>query len=279
MKIYTTIDEIQHYLKTQLSDQATIGFVPTMGALHEGHLSLLKKARSENKIVVCSIFVNPIQFNNKEDFDKYPQTIDNDIQYLENANCDILFHPSVNEMYPEKIMKEFDWGELDKILEGKFRPGHFNGVGIVLEKLFNIIKPHRAYFGEKDYQQLLITKKLVNLLNLSVQIITCSTVREKDGLAMSSRNMRLTDEERQIAPVVYQILLQAKEQVKKESVDEIKRWVIKELQKYPVTLDYFEIADAENLRFISNWKESTNSIALIAWYLGKIRLIDNIYIS
>ena len=278
MKILNKIKIIEDILSEENKRKKTIGFVPTMGALHEGHISLIKRAKKENDIVVCSIFVNPIQFNNKEDFNKYPQKIDEDIIKLGNIECDYLFIPSVDEMYPENDNTVFDFGYLDKIMEGKYRPGHFNGVAVVVKKLFEIVEPNRAYFGEKDYQQLVIIKKLVEQNNFDIDIIPCPTLREKDGLAMSSRNLRLLPDERKIAPNIYKILKEAKEKSGKVSISELINWVKNEIILFKkIELEYFEIVDTQTLLPVSEWKDAENCIACIVVYVGKIRLIDNIY--
>ena len=279
MNIFTKVDEIKIFLKKQKEKKMSIGFVPTMGALHQGHISLIEKCREESDITVCSIFVNPVQFNNKEDFEKYPKTIDKDIDILKKAKCDVLFCPSVNEMYPDgEEIKTFDFDYLDKILEGKFRPGHFNGVAVVVEKFFNIIQPNHAYFGEKDFQQLVIIKEIVKKLNLSVKNISCPIVRETDGLAMSSRNVRLSINDRKKAPIIFQILTEAKRKAKNTSIPQLKEWVFLEFEKYSLVPEYFEIADRDTLKIINNWAETEKPIALVAVYLGKIRLIDNLFL-
>jgi len=278
MNIFTKVDEIKIFLKKQKEKKMSIGFVPTMGALHQGHISLIEKCREESDITVCSIFVNPVQFNNKEDFEKYPKTINRDIDILKDAKCDILFCPLVNEMYPDgEEIKTFDFDYLDKILEGKFRPGHFNGVAVVVEKFFNIIQPNHAYFGEKDFQQLVVIKEMVRKLNLPVKIISCPIVRETDGLAMSSRNERLSVNERTIAPIIFQILKETKEKEKNTSISQLKEWVISEIKKHSLTPEYFEIADSDTLKIINNWNETDKPIALVAVYIGTIRLIDNLF--
>ena len=251
-----------------------------MGALHEGHLALIKKAKKENDLVVCSIFVNPTQFNNKEDLAKYPRDLKKDIEFLESVNCDILFVPNEKEMYPEdekeKLLK-LDFGNLDKIMEGKFRPGHFIGVATIVNKLFRIVEPDKAYFGEKDYQQLIIIKKMVEKLKQPIQIIPCSIKREKDGLAMSSRNARLTKEERKAAPFIYMLLKEAEKFYPVLSPSKIKNLVEKRFSENKnFILEYFEIVDSSTLISLNKWEKMQNPIACIAAHLGKVRLIDNI---
>lgn len=277
MEILTTVSETRKYLNNFLELSKTIGFVPTMGALHQGHLELVRKAKKENDIVAVSIFVNPIQFNNKEDLDKYPRTYEKDIALLESVGCDLLFYPSEKEIYPEPDSTKYNFGNLENVMEGKHRPGHFNGVGVVVKRLFDIINPHKAYFGEKDFQQLAIIKSLVAQLNLKVEIIPCPIVREDDGLAMSSRNTRLSIEERQLAPFIYKTLLKAKEKAKDISVKEVELWVANEFSQHKeFDLEYFEIVDSTTLQAINNWTETTAAIGCIAVFMGSVRLIDNI---
>ncbi|MBI9039688.1 MAG: pantoate--beta-alanine ligase [Bacteroidales bacterium] len=279
LKIFNTVKDTSEFLTKQSSDGRTIGFVPTMGALHEGHLELMRRAKLENDILVCSIFVNPIQFNNKEDLKKYPRTLEDDIRKLESIACDVLFAPSAQEMYPEKEKTVYDFGNLDKVMEGQHRPGHFNGVAIVVKKLFDIIQPDKAYFGEKDFQQLVIIQTLVKQQNLSVEIVPCPIVREKDGLAMSSRNKRLSPEERKLAPIIFKTLQFVKNNFHKFSIEEINKHVVSEINSNPgMKLEYFEIVDKKTLSPITNLIGSKDSIACIALFLGKVRLIDNIAI-
>ncbi len=276
MKILETIDETVNYLNTIRNSKIKIGFVPTMGALHEGHLSLVRQAKKETGFVACSIFVNPIQFTNKADLVKYPRNIEKDIELLRSAGCDFLFHPSEMEMYPVPSTETFDFGGLDKVMEGKFRPGHFNGVATVVKKLFEIIGPYYAYFGLKDYQQIVIINKMVNDFHLPVEIIPCSTVREKDGLAMSSRNQLLDKSMRRKAPMIYEALKIVKIQSGYSTVNELKDYIDHRFNKIRnVRLEYFEIVDMKTLQPLKAWVESRNIIACIAVYFGNIRLIDN----
>jgi pantoate--beta-alanine ligase len=250
-----------------------------MGALHEGHLELVRRAERENGISVCSIFVNPIQFNNPEDLKKYPREETSDVDKLQEAGCGMVFIPTVEEMYPEPETTVFDFGQLDKVMEGKFRPGHFNGVAVVVKKLFDVTTPDRAYFGEKDFQQLVIIRRLVEMLELSVEVIPCPTIRESDGLAMSSRNKRLNEEDRKRAPLIYAILCEAKARAGKHTVKEVTDWVHQEFNKYPFfELEYFEITDMNTLQPVISWDESPGVVACAAVYLGGVRLIDNIKI-
>ncbi|MCX6231757.1 MAG: pantoate--beta-alanine ligase [Bacteroidetes bacterium] len=280
MEIFNTIITTQSYLAPFKKNNKTIGFVPTMGALHQGHLALVKQAKAENDIVVVSIFVNPIQFNNKEDLLKYPRTFETDASLLEAEGCDVIFYPDESQMYPEPDQSVYDFGLLDKVMEGKFRPGHFNGVAIVVKKLFDIVLPDKAYFGEKDYQQLQIIKALVEHKNIPVTIIPCPIYREDDGLAMSSRNMRLTAEERKVAPFIYQTLLQAKDKSNQLNPNELTHWVIQQIEENSMlTLEYFEIVDAATLLPVINFNDCQSSIGCIAVFLGDVRLIDNILLE
>ncbi|GAB4284746.1 MAG: pantoate--beta-alanine ligase [Marinilabiliales bacterium] len=275
MKCFYKISELQEYLQEQHGK--SLGFVPTMGALHKGHLQLVEKSLSENDITVVSIFVNPIQFNDPKDYELYPVTIDKDIAKLTEINCDVVFIPDVDEMYPEDYKMDFDFGYLEQVLEGKFRPGHFKGVGKVVFRLFDIVKPDNAYFGKKDYQQLAIIKKMVKDYNLPVNIIPCPTVRENDGLAMSSRNVRLSPEERNIAPEIYKILKYSSLLVKSHTVKEVEDIIknkINSIKKF--NLEYFEIVDAETFKKINQWDETDKPLGCIALFLGSVRLIDNI---
>lgn len=277
MQVLEKIKDTKDFLQAKKQEGKSIGFVPTMGALHEGHLSLMEYAKDENDLVVVSVFVNPAQFNNPEDLKKYPRDLKGDLRKMEKIGIDMVFSPPVDEMYPDKeIKKTYDFGDLDKIMEGKYRPGHFNGVALVVHKLFEIISPDRAYFGEKDFQQLAVIKKLVEQENLPVEVIGCPIMRENDGLAMSSRNKRLSDEKREVAPVLYQTLKKAFEMKQEKTVDEVKRFVEQEISKTNgMKLEYFEIADSKTLTPVREWRQSESPRAFIAAYLGNVRLIDN----
>ena len=254
-----------------------IGFVPTMGALHEGHLSLIRRCRKENDISAASIFVNPTQFNDKNDLKKYPRRLDQDMKMLQNEKCDFLFCPDEKEMYPEPDNRLFNFGDIENTMEGIHRPGHFNGVAQIVSKLFDAILPDNAYFGEKDFQQLVILRQLVNILKLPMKIVPCPIVREPDGLAMSSRNLLLGVEERINAPIIYQTLNKTKELKASMSVAELKKWVIQQINKNPyLKVDYFEIVDDFYLKPVINWNDKNNKIGCIAVKAGNIRLIDNI---
>jgi pantoate--beta-alanine ligase len=269
--------ETKKELKNKLKDCGTIGFVPTMGALHQGHLSLVKQAIRENDTVVVSIFVNPTQFNDPKDLERYPRTLSEDLKLLKAVGCHIVFAPSVKEVYPEPDARTFDFGPIETVMEGKHRPGHFNGVAQVVSKLFEIVQPNKAYFGLKDFQQLAIIKNMVKQLNLSVEIVPCSIVREESGLAMSSRNELLTADERSNAALISKILQAAKEQIGQKSVHDLEKWVVEEINKNPyLTVEYFEIVDDMQLQPIKSWNEKNTKVGCIAVYCGKVRLIDNV---
>lgn len=279
MQLTKTIASTKQFVHDVRQQGRTIGFVPTMGALHQGHLELMRRAKKENDILVVSIFVNPIQFNNPEDLKKYPRVLEQDLELLKTVNCDLVFVPDVKEMYPESITKTYDFGLLEKVMEGAFRPGHFNGVAIVVQKLIEIAQPHKAYFGEKDFQQLAIIKKLVEIEQINVEIIPCAIVREADGLAMSSRNARLSPEERTIAPKIHQILIEVAAKAKQMDPKSLEKWGFEQLkaEKHFVP-EYFQLADDINLQPIDNWHQNHGIRAFVALHLGKVRLIDNIRI-
>ena len=273
---FTTIKETQTWAHEQRGKGLTIGFVPTMGALHPGHISLVERARRENDIVMCSIFVNPIQFNNPEDLKKYPRTLETDLAMLKAAGCDVVFIPTVEEMYPEEVNKSYEFGKLADVMEGAFRPGHFNGVAIVVKKLFDITLPHRAYFGEKDFQQLQIIQALVRIENLDVEIVPCPISREADGLARSSRNERLTPEMRAASPFIYQTLKEAKNKATTHNAAEIIAFVEMNFKSHTLLeLEYFSIASGTDLQPVTDII-SDGDMGFIAVFAGDIRLIDNI---
>lgn len=279
MHIFKTINKTHQFVVTARKKGKTIGFVPTMGALHEGHLQLMRQAKQENDLLVVSIFVNPIQFNNPEDLNKYPRVLEKDLELLRSVNCDLVFTPSAQEMYPVPPTETFDFGPLEHVMEGAFRPGHFNGVAIVVKKLFEITEPHKAYFGEKDYQQLAIIEKLVVQQHFPISIIPCAIVREKDGLAMSSRNTRLSPEERSIAPEIYRILQEVANKANQLDVAELQSWgyqQFKEIKAFEI--EYFELADDQHLQPIDKKNEQLGIRAFVALKLGQVRLIDNIRI-
>ena len=267
---------MQSYSSFRRQGRKRLGFVPTMGALHRGHLELVKQAVRENDVVISSIFVNPIQFNNPDDLKRYPRTFESDSAMLEEEGCHAVFYPSVDEMYPGPVTKVYDFGNLDKVMEGRYRQGHFNGVAVVVKKLFDIVRPHRAYFGEKDFQQLAIIKALVKMENLDVEIIPCPIVREDDGLAMSSRNVRLSPDHRKHAPRIYETLLKAQSMYPNSSIAEVKEEVIRSIDEDPyMKLEYFEISDTRTLEPLTEKPRGKSAIGCIAVHLGDVRLIDN----
>lgn len=278
MQIFYTVAEVQHYLKTQQKAGKTIGFVPTMGALHTGHISLIDSSKQENDLTVCSIFVNPTQFNNPEDLKKYPRTLEKDWEMLEAAHCDVAFAPSAEEMYPSLPVLKFDFGNLETVMEGRFRPGHFNGVGIVVSKLFHIVKPDKAYFGLKDLQQVAVIRQMTNDLSFDAQIVPCPTLREVDGLAMSSRNMRLSAEARALAPHIHKLLLLTKQKLQDGATSaDTQAFATAYFENYPeFELEYLEIADFDTLVPIALANAPGKTAVCIAAFLGGVRLIDNI---
>ncbi len=280
MIIFKKAKDLRKHLDIGREKNQDIGFVPTMGALHEGHISLLKVATRENRVTICSIFVNPAQFNDPKDFQKYPSTLTRDIYKLESNGSDILFLPAANEIYPQGIQEKehYELGYLETILEGEFRPGHFQGVCMAVEKLLSMVLPDKLYLGQKDYQQCMIIGKLIELMGLekSIQLRLCPIVRENDGLAMSSRNMRLNAEERAKAPSLYKTLIFLKENLNKGSLADLKKEAVQRLEVKGIKIDYVEIADAKTLKPINEWDSRTNIIGLIAAYIDDVRLIDNI---
>ncbi|MCS6796021.1 MAG: pantoate--beta-alanine ligase [Raineya sp.] len=275
------ISPLQNFLWQVRKEGKKIGFVPTMGALHEGHLSLIRRCKQENDVVVCSVFVNPTQFNNPEDLAKYPRTLEKDAQMLEKAGCDILFAPNENVMYPQKTTLNFYFGHLENVMEGKFRKGHFNGVALVVSKLFHIVQPHRAYFGQKDLQQFAIIRTLVQDLMFPVELVRCPIVREANGLAMSSRNQRLNAEQQATASHLYKALKKAETMLAENSVKQIQKSVKEYLLNVRgIELEYFEIADANTLQIVEDLTSFQGDLALcIAAYVAGVRLIDNIVIE
>lgn len=254
-----------------------VGFVPTMGALHEGHLSLVKRAREECKTVVVSIFVNPTQFNDKADLKSYPRMETEDLALLEEAGVDIVFLPTVSEIYPEPDTRQFDFGALDKVMEGASRPGHFNGVAQVVSRLFDIVKPDRAYFGEKDFQQIAIIKDMVRQLGFGVEIVDCPIKRADNGLALSSRNMLLDDEHRAIAPHIYRTLKEASKMTTTHTPKQLEQWVTEQIDATgSLKTVYFNIVDSNTLQEITTWTESDAPHGCITVQAGSVRLIDNI---
>ena len=276
MQVFQQISEIKTYTSSQKQQHKTIGFVPTMGALHQGHISLINESKKVCDITVCSIFVNPTQFNNANDLTHYPRTPEVDRQLLEQAGCDVLYMPDVKDIYPTTDTRQFNFGYIDTILEAEHRPGHYNGVGQVVSILLRGIEPNKAFFGSKDYQQVMIVKALVKLLKLPVEIIACPILREDDGLAMSSRNMLLTPEERKIASLVPKMMEGARDIAKQIGVSAAKSYILNEVAQVPIMkLDYYEVCDTETLEPLTALKPNQPAISLIAVFVGNIRLIDN----
>jgi pantoate--beta-alanine ligase len=276
MLLTATISEIKSLLPSPTSGKKT-GFVPTMGALHKGHISLVEKAVNENDIVVVSVFVNPTQFNDPKDLERYPRDLKSDLKLLEETGCHLVFAPNVNEIYPEPDTREFNFGALETVMEGKHRPGHFNGVAQVVSKLFDIVQPHKAYFGLKDFQQLAIIKKMVALLQLPVEIVSCPIIREESGLAMSSRNELLTADERKNAAVISNTLFEAKKLKNEKSVPTLVKWITETINKNPfLRVEYADIVDSLTLQPVENWNSNKEIVCCVAVFCGKIRLIDNI---
>lgn len=277
MQIFKYIQDLQDYLNQNTNK--TIGFVPTMGALHEGHLSLIEASNRQCDITICSIFVNPVQFNRQNDFDNYPKTFTSDSKKLITAKCDVLFCPSVNEMYPVKVEKYFEFGPMAELMEGRHRPGHFNGVAIVIERFFEIIDPDYAYFGEKDFQQLAVVKDLCKQIGSKTQIIGAPIIRESSGLAMSSRNLRLSEDEKIAAANISEELKYICNNAGKYSIDELLNNYKKNIDAntYLVT-EYIEIADGNTMLPIRNWEDSNYLVVFTAVNVGEVRLIDNMTI-
>ena len=277
MKIVKGINELKGYLVDSKRNGKRIGLVPTMGALHKGHLSLVERCVRENDICVVSVFVNPTQFNDKHDLETYPRTLEADCALLESAGWDFVFPPSVEEMHPEPDTRTFDFGTVMQVMEGAKRPGHFNGVAQVVSKLFYIVEPDNAYFGEKDFQQIAVIRAMVKQLQIPVQINACPIVREADGLALSSRNTRLTPALRQKAPLIARTLQESKALAATKSVREVIDYVVNTLNADPdLEVEYYEIVDGDSLVSIQDWKDTSYAVGCVTVYCGKVRLIDNI---
>jgi pantoate--beta-alanine ligase len=277
MHIFKHSAELLDFVRHQKAQGKTVGFVPTMGALHKGHISLLEKSYSENDITICSIYVNPIQFNNASDLDKYPRMPEKDMEMIKHC-CDVVFLPNNEEMYPEKPSEEYDFGHLDKVLEGAFRPGHFYGVAAVVRRLFEMTEPHNTYFGLKDYQQLLIVKSIAKQCNFDINIVPCPIVREFDGLAMSSRNLRLSKEEREIAPLIWKSLNNAAKILLQKGIEASKDFILDTFANNPsFKIEYFEWYHPE--KFIPSQQSDEQFVGLMVVWLGEVRLIDNIIIK
>lgn len=277
MEIIKSIALLDDVLNAFRNESKSIGLVPTMGALHEGHAALVKRCVAENDITVVSVFVNPTQFNNPDDLRLYPRTLEADCALLEKLDVDIVFAPDVDEMYPEPDTRVFDFGMLDKVMEGRFRPGHFNGVAQIVSKLFYAVKPDKAYFGEKDFQQLAIVREMVKQLQIPVEIIAVPIVREQSGLALSSRNMRLTEQQRETASEIFKTLGRSTDLLEKQSVEDTKKFVVNSINNHEaLSVEYFEIVDGDTLQSITDWNDSPYIVGCIAVFCEDVRLIDNI---
>lgn len=292
MIIFNTISQLKTFLNKVENKQKNVGFVPTMGALHQGHISLITIAKQQCDVVVCSIFVNPTQFNDLNDLKNYPRTIEADCKMLEKANCDVVFIPEVLEMYSNEELelkkqgvedkswtegKVVDFGIIGTVMEGAHRPGHFNGVAQVVSKLFRAVEPHKAYFGQKDFQQLAIIRSMTKQLNMNIEIVACPIIREANGLAMSSRNERLNPEERIKAAIISKTLFEVKELQQQKTIAELKAFAEAQLKTEPlIELEYFEISNANTLEAIKSFSEAESAVACVAVKMGAVRLIDNI---
>ena len=281
MQLAKNIDALEKSLGEWKSLGLSVGFVPTMGALHLGHLSLIEQAISENNKVVCSIFVNPTQFNDPKDLENYPIQIDEDLVLLKEAGCDLVFTPTKTDMYPQgEEVVQFNINGLDNVMEGAHREGHFDGVCTIVSKLFELVQPKNAYFGQKDFQQLIVIRKLNNIQKFNINIVGCPIIREKDGLAMSSRNVLLSSSERKIAAKIYRILLEAKAQFSRSSIQSLKLFVETELNTVSeFSVDYVEIAHAQTLKSLNNLEKNEPAVLCVAVFLGSVRLIDNILLN
>lgn len=277
MEVITKIADLQRKIAEIRAKDGTVGLVPTMGALHNGHLELVKRCVAENSICVVSVFVNPTQFNDKNDLLHYPRTLDADCRLLESAGCAIAFAPEVEEMYPVEDTRVFNLGTVAEVMEGKYRPGHFNGVAQIVSKLFDAVQPDRAYFGEKDFQQIAVIRSMVKLLNFPVEIVACPIVREDDGMALSSRNLRLTPQQRKNAVSISQTLFKSRTFAEQHLVAETIDYVVSTLNSVPdLEVEYFEIVDGNTLLPVNDWSDSDYIVGCITVYCGEVRLIDNI---
>lgn len=283
MILFKKETDLTNWLGARRKKGFKVGFVPTMGALHAGHISLIDSSKKNNAITICSIFVNPTQFNDKKDFEKYPSTLEKDIYQLEKGGCDLLFLPSVKEIYPDGVTPtiRYDLDYLETVLDGKYRPGHFQGVCMVMDRLLHIIKPNQLYLGQKDYQQCMVISKLISLLGMNelVEVIISPTLRETDGLAFSSRNLRLSKEGRIKAPAIYRGLNMIKENLSNDSIDELKKQARSMLEKNDFRVDYVEVADATNLSPVNRWDGKQKLMALVAAFINEVRLIDNLLLN
>ena len=277
MKVLRTVSELRQAMQQARDAGLSIGLVPTMGALHAGHMSLIDTARKQNDVVVASVFVNPTQFNNPDDLRTYPRTEEADCKMLTEHGCDYAFIPSVEEMYPQEDTRVFNLGEVADVMEGAMRPGHFNGVAQVVSKLFSMVTPTRAYFGEKDFQQIAVIRRMVQLEGFDLEIVPCPIKREEDGLALSSRNVRLTPEGRKHAPAINRALVQSLTMAQNHTVEDVKKWVVDAVNAEPtLTVEYYEIADALTMQPTDSWDNPNDVVGCITVHCGDVRLIDNI---
>lgn len=277
MLVVDTIEQLRSYLAAARAEEKSVGLVPTMGALHEGHASLVARSVAENGVTVVSVFVNPTQFNDKGDLERYPRTLDADCRLLERLGADCVFAPSVEEVYPEPDTREFDFTPLDKVMEGIYRPGHFNGVAQIVSKLFMYVEPDRAYFGEKDFQQLAIIREMVRQIDFKLTIVGCPIVREDDGLALSSRNALLTESQRRTALAISKTLFASVAYAKQHTLAETKQMVEQAIADTEgLELEYYEIVDGNTLQPLTAWDDASYVVGCITVYCGKVRLIDNI---
>jgi pantoate--beta-alanine ligase len=280
MHIFKEIGPLKAYLKNHRPPHSTVGFVPTMGCLHAGHDSLIKASIKDNETTVCSIYINPAQFNNPADLEKYPRTLEEDLQRLEGLNCTAVFCPDDSVMYGEPVTLQFDFGKLDKILEGEFRPGHYSGVALVVSKLFHMVQPDVAYFGQKDFQQFMIISRLVRELAFDTKLVCAPIIREQDGLAMSSRNTRLSADERKNASALIGCLIESRVKLLQgASIDSVQTTASEQFKKNNIRLEYLALADRNDLKLLGKINDPANAILLIAAYIGEVRLIDNIFLS
>lgn len=279
MKLLKSAAALSSFVLQSKKNGLTVGFVPTMGALHHGHISLIEKSRAENEITICSIYVNPTQFNNADDFKKYPKTIENDIDMLEKWGCDVLFLPETNEVYTKDfIIQHYNLGYLETLLEGKYRPGHFQGVCQVVHRLLQIVMPDKLYLGQKDYQQCMVISRLIQLMQVNTEVVICPTLREPDGLAMSSRNLRLNKIQRRTAVQIFKTMQLVKNEIAPGNLNLLRQKAVNTLSDAGFCVDYVEIADAVSLEHIIDWNGSQKAVILVAAYLDDIRLIDNLAI-
>jgi pantoate--beta-alanine ligase len=283
MILFKKKTDLRYWLDGRQKKGYKINFVPTMGALHAGHISLIELSKQPNAVTICSIFVNPTQFNDRRDFEKYPATLENDIYLLEKSGCDVLFLPSIKEIYPDEESKKmhYDLGYLETILEGKYRPGHFQGVSMVMQKLLDIVRPNHLYLGQKDFQQSMVIKRLIGLIGMdtSIKVIISPTLREKNGLAMSSRNMRLKEEEREKAAIIYKSLNMIKQNLAEKNITVLKNEAKIMIEENELKVDYVEIADRKDLSLVKEWDGKKKLIALAAATINEVRLIDNILLN